>query len=66
MDRRGELWTAREAERNLGLAKGTVDVWLQRGHVTRAVQHCFGLTICTTVSWNARVGGWRHVPKVQH
>lgn len=36
MVRRGELWTARQAEQELGLARGTVDVWLQRGHLAKA------------------------------
>lgn len=36
MVRRGELWTARQAEQELGLSKGTVDVWVQRGYLVKA------------------------------
>lgn len=38
MEIRGELWTARRAESELGLAKGTVDVWVSRGHVEPALE----------------------------
>ena len=33
MVRRGEPWTARHAEKELGLAQGTVDVWVNRGYL---------------------------------
>jgi len=33
MERRGDPWTARQAEAELGLAAGTIDVWVARGHI---------------------------------
>ena len=34
-EERVKAWTAREAEAELGLARGTVDMWVLRGHLKR-------------------------------